>query len=228
MLKLARKLLAKTTFLSLVFMGAVGFVFNLAMAEDYGIGRQALPQEIAKWDIDVRPDGQGLPVGGSNANEGESVYAERCAFCHGDFAEGIDRWPVLAGGHDTLKSARPVKTVGSYWPYTSTLYDYIYRAMPFGEAQTLEPDEVYGVIAYILAMNDVIDDWDMEINQDNLAKIRLPNEANFYHDDRPDIPNLKDGEPCMQNCKDKVAITMRARVLDVTPDDETTSGLAVD
>jgi cytochrome c len=111
-----------------------------AQADRLNLGREATPAEVAAWDIDVRPDGQGLPEGSGDVATGEEVFAERCAFCHGDFGEGVDRWPVLAGGQDTLTEERPVKTIGSYWPYLSTVYDYIYRAMPFGEAQSLTPD----------------------------------------------------------------------------------------
>ncbi|MEQ8823435.1 MAG: cytochrome c [Filomicrobium sp.] len=200
-------------------------------AKKFGLGRAATAEEVAAWDIDVRPDGQGLPVGKGNPAKGEAIFAAKCAICHGDFAEGVDRWPVLAGGADTLKSEDPVKTVGSYWPYLSTAYDYIYRAMPFGNAQTLKPDEVYSIIAYILLMNDVIEDEDFELSNENFTTIRLPNEKNFIKDDRPDVKNIKDGEPCMKNCKDNVEVTMRARVLDVTPkgdDDENLAAGAID
>ena len=197
-------------------------------AKDYGLGRVALEEEIAAWDIDVRPDGLGLPAGQGTAAEGEEVFAELCAACHGDFGEGIDRWPVLAGGFDTLDTEDPVKTVGSYWPYVSTIYDYIYRAMPFGEAQSLSADEVYSITAYLLAMNDLLDDWDHVLNQDNLTDIRLPNEANFIIDPLPDTPTLQVQEVCMQNCKTDVKITSRARILDVTPEEEFLSDSAVD
>lgn len=168
----------------------------------------------------MRPDGQGLPEGSGSVSEGEELFVERCAACHGDFAEGVDRWPVLAGGHGTLASQDPVKTIGSYWPYLSTVYDYIYRAMPFGDAQSLTHDEVYAITAYILYMNDVVTDEDFVLSRQNFTDIRLPNEGNFIEDARPDTPTLAQGEPCMSNCKDSVEITARARVLDVTPDSE--------
>lgn len=187
--------------------------------EKLGLGRTALPQEVAAWDIDVRPDGQGLPVGRSSVTDGEEVYQERCASCHGDFGEGIDRWPVLAGGQDTLDGDDPVKTIGSYWPYLSTVYDYVHRAMPYGEAQSLTDDEVYGVVAYLMYLNDLVDD-DFELSNENFAAQELPNVENFTTDVRPDTPTLAAGEPCMSNCKPEVTITMRARVLDVTPDEE--------
>ena len=116
----------------------------------FGLGRQALPEEIAAWDVDILPDGRGLPKGSGNALEGEEIFADKCGSCHGDFGEGVDNWPVLAGGFNTLADKDPVKTVGSYWPHLSTVFDYVYRSMPFGEAGTLTPDETYAIVAYIL------------------------------------------------------------------------------
>lgn len=188
-----------------------------AQADELKLGRPATAEEIAAWDIDVRPDGKGLPDGQGDVTTGEQVFAERCASCHGDFAEGVDRWPVLAGGFQTLRSDRPVKTIGSYWPYLSTVWDYVNRAMPFGDAQSLTPDEVYAITAYLLYANDLVDD-EFVLSKDNFTEVRLPNEANFIEDSRPDTPMLSDGAPCMSNCKTNVTVTMRARVLDVTPD----------
>lgn len=187
-----------------------------------GIGRVATPEEVAAWDIDVRADGKGLPKGRGNAAEGEVIFAQKCASCHGDFGEGKNRWTVLAGGRGSLKSENPVKTVGSYWPYISTAYDYIYRSMPFGDAQTLKPDEVYALIAFILLMNDIIGDEEFELSNETLVGVRLPNEKNFIGDGRPDTPTLKDGEPCMTDCKPAVEVTMHAGVFDVTPDGDAT------
>lgn len=188
-----------------------------AMAGKFGLGRTALPDEITAWDIDVRPDGAGLPVGKGSVSQGEVLFSEQCAACHGDFAEGVDRWPVLAGGGGTLTTADPVKTVGSYWPYLSTVYDYVYRAMPFGNAQSLTPDEVYALTAYILFSNNLVGD-DFVLSNENFTTVRLPNEKNFFADDRPDTPKLSEAKPCMENCKSDVKITGRARIIDVTPD----------
>ncbi len=182
---------------------------------DYGLGRTPSPEEIAGWDIDVRPDGQGLPPGGATAAEGEEIYLERCAACHGEFGEGAGRFPVLMGGEGSLKSADPVKTVGSYWPYATTLYDYINRAMPFGEAQSLTPDELYAVTAYVLYLNDIVDE-DMRIDRQNLASIEMPNRDGFMDDPRPDTPM---GEACMRDCKADVVVKFKAKTLDVTPSD---------
>lgn len=182
------------------------------------LGRAPTEAEIAAWDIDIRPDGQGLPEGAMSVADGEAVFAEKCAVCHGDFAEGVGRWPVLAGGRGTLTKARPVKTVGSYWPYLSTVWDYVNRAMPFGANLTLTPDEVYGVTAYILYMNDVVTDADFVLSRETLTGIELPNEDGFVDDPRPDTPVYQNAPACMENCKDAVEVTMHATVLDVTPD----------
>jgi hypothetical protein len=141
--------------------------------------------------------------------------------CHGDFGEAVDRWPVLAGGHDTLTDDRPEKTIGSYWPYLSTVYDYVRRAMPFGNARSLSDDEVYAITAYLLYLNDLVDDEEFELSKENFLDIRLPNEENFIADDRAEEQHYaQNNEPCMADCKPgSVEITMRARILDVTPED---------
>ena len=167
----------------------------------YGYGKDASPAEIAGWDIDIRPDGMGLPPGSGTPEDGESLYEEKCAICHGSFGEGVGRYPVLAGGEGTLKESRPEKTIGSFWPYASTLWDYIHRAMPFAEPESLGDDEVYAISAYVLYLNDLID-YEFELNQDNLAAIEMPNKDGFFLDDRPDAAN----ELCMSNCKDPATI----------------------
>ncbi len=191
-----------------------------ALADGYGLGRAATPEEVSAWDIDIRPDGKGLPEGSGSVADGEAVYTERCAECHGDFGEGKGRWPVLAGGRGTLKSHDPVKTIGSYWPYLSTVWDYVHRAMPFGDAQSLSNDQVYGITAYLLYMNDLVKD-DFVLSKDNFLKVVMPNAGGFYPDDRTETEVSKHRDPCMKDCKGDVKITARARVIDVTPDDET-------
>lgn len=205
---------------SLSVAAAVLFV-TTAHAGDYGLGRPATEAEIKLWDIDIRPDGQGLPEGSGSVSKGDEVFQEQCAMCHGTFAEGEGRWPVLAGGQGSLASEDPVKTIGSYWPYLSTVYDYIYRAMPFGNAQSLSPDDTYALVAYLLYMNEVVDDEEFVLSKDNFTSVRLPNEKGFFIDAAlPDVKTLKDGEPCMKMCKPNVEVVMRARVLDVTPRQE--------
>ncbi|MCZ4262518.1 c-type cytochrome [Limimaricola sp. G21655-S1] len=183
----------------------------------YGLGREALPEEIAAWDIDIRPDGQGLPVGSGDVWTGEEVFVEKCASCHGDFGEAVGRWPQLAGGQGTLERKDPVKTIGSYWPYLSTVWDYVHRAMPFGDAQSLTPDEVYAITAYLLYLNNIVED-DFELSNESFAEVEMPNAEGFKPDDRPETElTAFSGEACMEGCKDEVEITMRAAVLDVTP-----------
>lgn len=199
---------------------ALAMVLSLpAYAGQFGLGRTALPEEIAAWDLDVSPDGTGLPEGSGDVLTGEEVFAEKCAVCHGDFAEGVDNWPKLAGGQGTLDHEDPLKTVGSYWPYLSTTWDYVNRSMPFGAAQTLEADEVYAIVAYILYSNDLVDD-EFVLSNETFADVELPNADGFILDDRLESEkHFWNAEPCMENCKDSVEITMRALVLDVTPEE---------
>ena len=188
-------------------------------AEKFGLGRLATPQEIKAWNIDIRPDGSGLPRGSGSVVKGEEIYLEQCASCHGEFGEAVGRWPALSGGEDTLKDDDPVKTVGSYWPYLSTVWDYVNRAMPFGNAQSLSANDVYAITAYILNLNDIVDD-DFVLSRSNFKDIEMPNRSGFYADDRKDSRIWKVREFCMSDCKKNVAITTRARVLDVTPEQE--------
>jgi cytochrome c len=207
---------------TMVYTGVVaGFVMALsgtavAAERPFNLGTLATAEQIAGWDIDVRPDGKGAPIGSGTAADGEEVYAERCGGCHGDFGEGIDRWPILAGGLGSLVTDDPVKTVGSYWPYASTVYDYVYRAMPFGEAQSLTHDETYQVVAYILYMSDVIDD-EFVLSNETIGSVKMPNQNGFMlPDPRPD--GQLASAPCMQNCVAPTEIIGRARIIDVTPD----------
>jgi len=185
-----------------------------------GIGREAKPEEIAGWDIDIRPDGQGLPPGKGTVKQGEAIYMQQCAACHGEFGESAGRWPIIAGGVGTLASHDPVKSIGSYWPYASTVIDYIRRAMPFGNAQSLSNDDLYAVTAYVLYLNDIIKDENFELNATAFKTIRLPNEGNFRDDDRDTAEKaLWRKTPCMTNCLPGPArIIGRARAIDVTPE----------
>jgi S-disulfanyl-L-cysteine oxidoreductase SoxD len=208
-------------FLKVTMGAALGatLVAAPALAGKYGLGRPALPEEIAAWDLDVSPDGTGLPVGSGSVEDGEYIFSDNCGICHGDFAEGVDNWPKLAGGEGTLADKDPLKTVGSYWPYLSTTWDYVNRSMPFGAAQTLSADDVYAIVAYILYSNDLVED-DFVLSNENFLEVEMPNADGFIVDDRKTAEaHFWTAEPCMENCKDSVEITMRAMVLDVTPDD---------
>jgi cytochrome c len=184
------------------------------------IGRIAKPEEIAGWDIDIRPDGHGLPPGKGTVKQGEPLYMERCAACHGEFGESVGRWPIVSGGNGSLASHDPVKSVGSYWPYASTVMDYIRRSMPFGNAQSLTNDELYAITAYVFFLNDLVKLEDFELSDKNFGTIKLPNELNFYDDDRESTEkSFWRKNPCMKNClPGEAKVTGRARALDVTPE----------
>lgn len=208
---------------SLKFAGLFSFLVTtgaFAASDKLDLGRLATPDEITAWNSDIRPDGVGLPVGIGNALVGEEIFSEKCASCHGDFGEAVDRWPVLAGGFGTLTDARPVKTIGSYWPYLSTVFDYVNKAMPFGDSGSLEPDEIYAITAYLLYLNDIVDE-DFELSHENFTDINLPNEENFFPDDRAETELVSfTGDICMEDCKESVEITLHAVVVDVTPEIE--------
>ncbi|MFG1348915.1 c-type cytochrome [Xanthobacter autotrophicus] len=193
-------------------------------AKAIALGRPALPEEIAAWNIDVRADGEGLPAGKGSVKQGEELFLRSCAVCHGEFGEGAGRWPVLAGGQGTLKSDRPEKTIGSFWPYASTVFDYVHRAMPFGNNQSLAPDETYAIVAYLLNLNDLVPE-DYVLSKENFPKVVLPNTANFYEDDRETTEKaFWKAEPCMKDCSGEVHVTARAQILNVTPDGEAPKG----
>lgn len=192
-----------------------------------GLGRAALPEEVKAWDTDIRPDGQGLPVGKGTAKQGDEIFQAQCASCHGEFGQGVGRWPALAGGEGTLKADRPDKTVGSFWPDLSTVFDYIKRAMPYGNAQSLSNDDVYALVAYILTMNDVIKDDNFELNEKTFTSIKLPNASAFYDDDRETAEKqFWMASPCMKDCRPAQKVIGRAINVDVTPDGK--SGPKVD
>jgi S-disulfanyl-L-cysteine oxidoreductase SoxD len=156
-----------------------GIAFGTAAIAD-GPGRVAAADEIHLWDIDVLPDGSGLPVGSGSATLGQQVFAENCAACHGEKGEGGIGGPLF-GGDGTLVSEKPVKTVGSYWPFATTLYDYVRRAMPYTAPETLTDDEVYAVSAYILSLNGIVGP-DAVLDQASLPKVQMPNRAGFVAD----------------------------------------------
>lgn len=166
-----------------------------ADAQVFGIGRAATEREIAGWNIDVRPDGQGLPAGSGNAARGKPLFELHCAACHGLKGEGkpADR---LVGGKGTLNTDKPVMTVGSYWPYATTVYDYINRSMPFLAPQSLKPDEVYSITAYLLHLNGIVGEAEV-MDAASLPRVQMPNRRGFTSDPRPDLSNV----PCRDNCR---------------------------
>lgn len=178
----------------LVFLVIAALVFVIGpvpsgrSSEDgtgYGLGRTPTEEEIRAWNIDVSPTGEGLPPGQGTVKQGGQVYAAKCAACHGPTGvEGPK--DKLVGGRGTLTSQKPVRTIGSYWPYATTLYDYINRAMPFNAPQSLTPTETYSVIAWLLFQNQVIAQ-DAVIDAQTLPKIEMPNRNGFISDPRPDV-----------------------------------------
>lgn len=182
----------------------------------FGYGKPASPQEIAGWNIDVRgEDGAGLPPGSGNVAKGADVFAEQCAACHGTFGEGEGRYPKLVGGKGTLKDDRPELTVGSYWPFAPTLWDYINRAMPMPAPHTLSADDVYALTAYVLNLNDIVP-GEFVADRDSLPKVKMPNRDSFsWTDPRPDTK----AKPCMSACANPadVKIVSTAEGRDLTP-----------
>ena len=207
----------------LLAAAALGALALQSAAQDknaarYNIGRPATQEQIKGWDIDVRgDDGQGLPAGKGSVAEGAKLYLQSCASCHGEFGEGNGRWPELMGGKGSLASEDPRKTIGSFWPYAPTVFDYVRRAMPFSAPQSLSDNEVYAITAYLLNLNDLLPD-DAVLDAARLRAIRMPNREHFLHGDpRPDVAS---GAPCMKNCrKGPIAVTsdLAAR-LGVTPE----------
>ena len=160
----------------------------------YGIGHAATPAEIAGWNLDIGRDGSGLPPGSGTVSHGAEVFAQQCAACHGEKGEGGigDR---LVGGQGTLATPHPVRTVGSYWPYAPTLFDYIRRAMPQNAPESLSNDDVYAVSAYILNLNGLLPS-DAALDAKSLTAIKMPNRKMFVGDPRPDVKNPE----CMNRC----------------------------
>ena len=152
-------------------------IAHAGAADGPSLGRDATIAEIAGWDISIPPDGRGLPPGGGTAAAGAPVYTAKCQSCHGEKGAGQpnDR---LVGGHGTLAGPAPVRTIGSYWPYATTVFDYVRRAMPYQQPQSLTNDEVYALTAYLLHLNGVIAEGDV-INAQTLPKVNMPNRGNF-------------------------------------------------
>ena len=151
----------------------------------FNIGRTPTAEEIAAWDISVTPDGEGLPPGSGTAAEGRNIYSVRCTECHG--ASGREGpHDILVGGQGTLASDTPLKTVGSFWPFAPTLWDYINRAMPFETPGTMSPDDVYSTVAYVLFLNELVAE-DQLLDATTLPLIKMPNRDGFRPDNRPDV-----------------------------------------
>jgi cytochrome c len=149
----------------------------------HDIGTSLTADEIAAWNIDIAPDGHGLPAGSGDVATGAHVFAAKCAACHGAQGQGLIG-DALVGGRGTLASAKPKRTVGSYWPYATTLFDYIHRAMPYDAPESLSADEVYAVSAFLLNQNGIVPP-DTRLDAQSLPKVRMPNRDGFVPDPRP-------------------------------------------
>ncbi len=200
----------------LLVLCSIAFLAARALADagpHYGFGTPIAPADIAPWDIDVNGlTGAGLPPGSGSVAQGAQIWEAKCSSCHGDFGEGAGRYPVIAGGRGTLKDEVPQKTVGSFWPYAPTLFDYIKRAMPFPAPESLSNDEVFALTAYILNLNDIVPKTAV-MDAKALAAVRMPNRNGFIKA-RPDTRNVA----CMSGCTPvRVRITSDLVNLHVTP-----------
>ena len=168
-----------STYKTLVLAGAIllAACAPTAPVKRLGLGQTPSAEQIRGWDIDVRADGAGLPPGSGSVAQGQAIYQARCLACHGEKGEKGPA-PRLAGGQGTLATKSPVLTVGSYWPYATTLYDYIHRAMPLDSPQSLTPNEVYAVTAYTLHLNGIVK-ADAVLDAQSLAAINMPNRDGF-------------------------------------------------
>lgn len=178
--------------------------------KNFALGTKASEATLKAWNTDVRPDGKGLPDGSMTVAQGAQVFQKQCASCHGDFGEGVDRFPVLAGGIGTLTlhpktggDPGPLKTIGSYLPYIAPIYWYIQTAMPLSAPKSLTNSEVYGIIGYILQLNEIqVNGQDIEddtvIDRKFINAVHLPNEKGFEYNNlrKPDTHNTR----CMKDC----------------------------
>jgi cytochrome c len=189
----------------LALLLAAGSLAHAAEPGSFGYGTAATQAQIAGWDIDVRgEDGAGLPPGKGTVNRGADVYAEQCAACHGTFGEGEGRFPKLVGGAGSLRDDRPEPTVGSYWPFAPTVWDYINRAMQMPAPHTLSADDVYALTAYILNLNDLVPP-EFVADRNSLPKVKMRNRDSFiWTDPRPDTA----ARACMNGCADTGDVRM--------------------
>ena len=162
--------------LSVLLLGASLSILRSAQ-KGPGLGVVATPEQVAAWSLTILPDGTGLPEGSGTAAVGAKIYAQKCLACHGQDGAGKPN-DKLVGGHGSISGKAPVKTVGSYWPYATTVFDYIRRAMPLLQPQSLTNDETYALTAYLLELNDIIDS-DQVMDAQTLPKVKMPNVENF-------------------------------------------------
>lgn len=179
---------------AVVVTGLVSMSAVAAAAEQdlFGFGKVATAQDIAAINIDVMPDGRGAPPGEGSYSEGKEIFMAKCAACHGVDLAGVagTGGAALVGGRGSLASGSPKKTVESYWPYASTVFDFVKRAMPLNAPGSLEDAEVYAVTAYILGEANIIDKATV-LNADRIGEVQMPNRDGFVPDPRPDVHNYR-------------------------------------
>lgn len=168
---------------STAFAALIGLITHPLPSQELGLGREVTAEEVRAWDITIGPEGGELPEGSGSAVEGGQIYEVRCKECHGELGVGGDH-AALVGKPADLKKAPPIKTVGSYWPHATTLFDYTRRAMPFEEPGTLSDDQVYAVTAYVLYLNRIVGEDDV-MDRDSLPEVEMPNRDGFVPDPRP-------------------------------------------
>jgi len=170
---------------------------------DYHYGTTPSAAQIAGWNIDVRPDGKGLPPGSGSVDQGEKLFEAQCSSCHGTFGEGVGQYPKLNDPEMAdLKGTPPTKSVGNYWPYATTVYDYIHRAMPFYAPQSLQPDQVYALTAYVLNLNNIVP-GNFVADAKTLPAVKMPNRHGFIlKDPRPDTHDTE----CMKHCVNGIGL----------------------
>lgn len=179
----------------------VGFVLSslclsagLAQSPKFKLGHAPTEEQLKTWSISILPDGTGLPDGKGTAAEGKDVYARRCSECHGNEGQGGDS-SALVGGQGSLTGSKPLKTVGSYWPHATTIWDYVNRAMPFDTPGVLTNDQLYAVVAFVLHLNGIVEENE-EMNRDTLPNVQMPNRDGFVEDERPDVgPSANSANP---------------------------------
>jgi mono/diheme cytochrome c family protein len=169
--------------LSAILLAGAGML--AAQSPKYGVGRPPSADQIRELGAAIAPDGTGLPEASGTVAEGREVFAAKCSRCHGEKAGG-DVGPALVGGQGTLTTAKPLKTIGSFWPYATTVWDYVNRAMPFDQPGLLTPPQAYAVVAYILNLNGIIAN-DQVMDAKSLPKVKMPNRDGFVADPRPDV-----------------------------------------
>ena len=206
------------------------YLLNKQNISEFNHGRAPTPNEIKAWNKDVMPDGEGLPQGQGSVEQGDELYSAQCLSCHGDFGAGGNGYPTLTGGQGTLKNQLleagdqpPMRTIGSYWPYASTLFWYIQSSMPFNNPKSLSNDETYALVAYLLSVNEIeIDGIELEdeyvLTKEKFLKIKMPNVDGFYpvSPERSDLkeqrPPLAQGTRCMKNCKSSNVVFIKNEI----------------